>query len=521
MQQLATSRTEASRTETLLAGSLPADVIWMPHPGSQTLALSCPHHEVFYHGERGPGKTDWIVMDFAKDVGQGFGSAWHGIVFRESYKDLKDVIERTHEYYPRIFPSAKYNASEHEWRFPDGEYLLMRYLTKPKDYNNYHGWQVPWMGFEELPSWATSELYLKMHSCSRSKHPGVAQRVRIRATGNPLGPGHNWVKKRFALGGSNHTRIITENGLTRCAIFGSLAENRTLLRSDPLYQQRVLNACKGNRLYIQAWVYGSWDVIAGGMFDDIWDPAIHVVEPFAVPRDWRVDRSFDWGSTKPFSVGWWAQSDGSDYVDKVGSVHATVRGDLFRIGEWYGCEPEESNVGLKLLSPQIAAGIVEREFALAIHDRCLPGPGDPSIFTETDGKSIAGTMSGIVRVDGQQYPGPTFFAADNSRVTGWDRVRTMLGNAKPGAEGMREHAGLFCVKTCLKLQELFPVTQRDKVYTDDVDSDTEDHLQDEVRYRCKAASLGAVTSGRVAGPAGDQFRRHLPGQPGRGRVAWR
>lgn len=511
------------QTEPHQPTELPPNVVWMPLSGSQTLAYTCPHHELFYHGQRGPGKTDWLVQDFARDVGQGYGSAWHGVLFRESYKDLKDVIERTQEYYPRIFPGARYNATEHEWRFPDGEYLLMRYLTKSKDYNNYHGWQIPWLGFEELPSWATNELYLKMQSCSRSKHPEVARRVRVRATGNPLGPGHNWVKKRFGLGGSNHTRIIEENGLTRCAIFGFLSENTILLKSDPLYRQRIINACKGNPLYIKAWVYGSWDVIAGGMFDDIWDPKVHVVEPFKVPAGWRVDRSFDWGSSKPFSLGWWAQSDGSDYVDAAGNVNATVRGDLFRINEWYGGDAEEPNKGLHMLSPAIAAGAVERELAMGIYERCLPGPADPAIFTETDGKSIATSMSQMVRVEGTEFKGPTFTRADNSRVTGWTRVRDMLGNAKPGPEGMREHPGLFVTRNCLKFQELFPVTQRDIEHdADDVNSDTEDHLQDEVRYRCKAATLGQVSSGRVAGPAGMQDIEQRLSQPARsGRVAWR
>lgn len=498
----------------------PDDVIWMAQPGSQSLFLACPHDECLYHGTRGPGKTDGALMDFAKDVGQGFGAAWHGIVFRRTFPELKDVIERSQEYFPRVFPGATYNDNDHEWKFPEGEYMLFRFLEKPKDYNKYHGWQIPWMDFEELTTWPSPELYLKIKSCCRSKHAEVAKRARMRANANPLGVGHNWVKKRFQLGGSNHTRVITEGGLTRCAIFGYLDENKILLKNDPKYKERLIAACKGNPLYIKAWLYGSWDVTAGGMFDDIWDPSIHVVAPFKAPPGWRVDRSFDWGSTKPFSVGWWAQSDGSDYVDLSGSVHATVRGDLFRFNEWYGCEPDETNVGLKLLSPQIAEGITRRELAMGMHDRVLPGPADPSIFTEQDGKSIAGSMSQIVRVEGTQHKGPTFFAADNSRIAGWSRVRDMLFNAKPGPEGMRESPGLFVTQNCAKFQELFPVTQRDVDKTDDVDTESEDHLQDEVRYRCKAAQLGAIGTGRVAGPTGDQPRPNTL-KPRQGRVLWR
>lgn len=503
---------------------LPANVVWMAQPGSQALFLACPIYEVLYHGTRGPGKTDALLMDFLQDVGKGYGEAWRGVLFRRTFPELADVIERSKKWFPMIVPGAKYNETSHTWRFPDGETFLFRFAEKTGengDYQKYHGWQIPWLGFEELCTWATLELYLKLQSCCRSTHSEVAKRARVRATANPLGPGHNAVKKRFKLGGKNNTRIIEDDGMKRCAIFGSLQENKIMLRTDPHYRSKLISACKGNPLYIKAWIYGSWDVTAGGMFDDIWDPEVHVVESFEVPAGWRIDHTFDWGSSKPFSLGVWAQSDGSDYVDDAGRVHATVRGDLFRIGEWYGCDPEEPNVGLKLLSPQIAAGVIEMELDMEVYHRALPGPADPSIFTETDGKSIATGMSQMVRVRGTQHKGPTFTRADNSRVAGWTQVRTMLGNAKPGAENMREQPGLFVTRNCLKFQELFPVTQRDPDNPEDVNTETEDHLQDEVRYRCKAAVLGAVSNGRVAGPAGDAPGARLLQRRNTGRVAWR
>jgi hypothetical protein len=499
---------------------------WVAQAGSQCLVLACPIYELLYHGTRGPGKTETMLIDFLKDVGRGLGAAWHGIVFRRTYPELSSIIKRSLVLFPQLVPGAKYNANEREWRFPGGEYLQFRFIERTGDggdYDKYHGWEIPWICFEELCTWPTAELYLNMQSCCRSSDPRVGPIARIRATANPLGVGHSWVKKHFRLGGSNHTRLIEEGGLKRCAIFGYLEENKILLKSDPLYRQKLIASCKGSPHKIKAWLYGSWDVTAGGMFDDIWDPRFHVLEPIvSPPPGWRLDHGFDWGSSKPFSLGVWGQSDGSDFRDILGNWHASVRGDLYRIGEWYGCDPEESNVGLKLYSNQIAEGIVERELDMGFFDRMLPGPADPSIFTETDGKSIATVMSQIVRVRGSQYKGPTFTRADNSRITGWERVRTMLGNAKPGPEGMREHPGLFVTKNCAKFLELFPVTLRDPDKPDDVDTDTEDHLQDETRYRCKAAQLGpSASSGRVAGPAGDAERSRFAGQRNTGRVTWR
>ena len=67
------------------------DVIWAPLPGSQEMFLSCPLFEVLFHGTRGPGKTDALLMAFAQHVGKGHGKAWRGIIFRQTYPQLADV----------------------------------------------------------------------------------------------------------------------------------------------------------------------------------------------------------------------------------------------------------------------------------------------------------------------------------------------------------------------------------------------------------------------------------------------
>jgi hypothetical protein len=500
---------------------------WVAQAGSQALFLACPIYEVLYHGTRGASKTEALLIDFLKDVGKGYGPSWHGVLFRRTYTELSSVIKRSLVLFKALWPEAEYNATAKEWRWPTGEYLQFRYIQQTGeggDYDLYHGSEIPWIGWEELCTWPTAELYLKIQGLCRSSDLRVAPIARIRATANPIGIGQHWVKKRFQLGGSNHTRIIDAGGLRRCAIFGFLEENKILLRADPMYAKKLVEACKGNPLYLKAWLYGSWDVTAGGMFDDLWDPTVHVVQPLRVPASWRIDRSHDWGSAKPFSHGNWAQSDGSDYQDIHGEWHATVRGDIYRIGEWYGADPEEANVGLNLQSPQLAEGIIERELDAGIHDRCLPGPADPSIFTETDGRSIANSLSKLVRVRGQQYKGPTYNRADNSRIPGWTSVRNMLFNAKPANANdcMRELPGLFVSNTCAKFLELFPVTLRNPDNPEDVDTHSEDHLQDEVRYRAKAADAGGtVSTGRVAGPAGDAERSRFAGQRNTGRVTWR
>src|SRR5690606_4691639 len=121
-----------------------------------------------------------------------------------------------------------------------------------------------------------------------------------------------------------------------------------------------------------AWIDGSWDIIAGGMFDDIWNPEIHVIPPFEVPRSWKIDRSFDWGSSRPFSVGFWAESDGCDVV--IGGEHRSTRkGDLFRIDEIYGWNGQP-NEGRRQTPVEVAREIKAYQERRWPGRRIWPGP---------------------------------------------------------------------------------------------------------------------------------------------------
>ena len=63
-------------------------VVWRPLAGMQELALTCPANELLLEGTRGPGKSEIQLACFRKNVGQGFGSHWRGIIFDRAYKNL-------------------------------------------------------------------------------------------------------------------------------------------------------------------------------------------------------------------------------------------------------------------------------------------------------------------------------------------------------------------------------------------------------------------------------------------------
>lgn len=499
----------------------PDNVVWKPMAGSQEAFLaSTPIFEVLFEGTRGGGKTDCLIMSFGLQVGKGHGSAWKGVLFRQTYKQLTDVISKTQKWIPQIWPDAKFNHSEHVWTWPSGEKLLLRQFKKADDYWNYHGHEYPWIGWEELCNWSSDDGYKRMFSCCRSSTKGMPRMVR--ATTNPYGPGHNWVKARFRLPGSNMIVIkdaTDEDGRIeppRLSIRSHIDENIALLEADPDYKQKIAASARSSAER-KAWLEGSWDIVAGGMFDDVWDPKYNCVLPFDVPENWKIFRSFDWGASKPFSIGWWAISNGEDLKFPNGRIMSTIRGDMFRVKEWYGWTGKP-NEGLNILATDIAAGIVEREIRWGWRERgngwkrVKTGVADSQIFVAENGNCIATDMKVKVRLDdGIKYPGIQWQEADKrpySRSTGWTQMRQYLKNAHPGRQEdedgnlirliPREKKGLFVSTECNQFIRTVPVLPRDEKDMDDVNTEAEDHVADETRYFVRwAGSQGS--SGTTSG----------------------
>ena len=220
---------------------------------------------------------------------------------------------------------------------------------------------------------------------------------------------------------------------------------------------------------VKAWLEGDWDVVAGAFFD-CWQRDKHVIQPFTIPTDWTRFLSFDWGSAKPFSVGWWAVSDGS----------ILPRGALIRYREWYGAS--EPNVGLKLFAEQVADGILDRERKAGERrgpDRTpeiawiTGGIADPACWKVDGGPSVAERMA---------RSGVFFGKADNSRINGWDQVRQRL----IGEDG---EPMMYIFSNCVDTIRTLPLMQHDDNRPEDIDSDMEDHAVDEIRYACMSRPL--------------------------------
>ena len=439
--------------------------------------MRCPYWEILLSGDRGAGKTDAILMKFAVHTGKGYGPAWTGVIFRQSYPELDNLIQKAYRFFHLFYPEpiAKYNTNDHVWTFQSGERLMFRFGRRPEDYWHHHGNEYPFIGLEELSQWPNDLFYKAIKSCSRSSQSGMPRYVI--STTNPWGPGRPWIKKRFidpapAMHAIKETFTFDDGHtetLKRINIPVRLRENRPFLDKDPLYPAKIKDATFGDKEKEAAWLNYDWNVNIGAFFTDIWENDKHVIkwaDMFWPPKKWSCYRAFDWGSASPFAVQWWTISDGTEAPN--GKYYP--RGSLILFDQWYGNDKtkDDTNIGLKMSNQEISEGIHERENAMEkdYGIKIKPGPADPSIFKSDGGPSIHDQMGGDL-----------FETVDNSRISGWQKMREMMIGGDGGPK-------LYSMERCRDFIRNINEVLRSERNPDDVNTDMEDHDADCGRYMC-------------------------------------
>lgn len=445
-----------------MAGAARPQVIWRPTSAPQKALLACPVFEVFFGGARGGGKTDGVLGEWAQHASQ-YGAAAIGLMVRRTRVELGETFERARVMFGPI--GAKFTAQPMRATMPNGARLTFAYLERDSDAEGYQGHSYTRIYAEEAGNFPSPAPLLKLMATLRS---GTGVPCRIRLTGNPGGPGHQWVRARYIDPAPQGMQVQTdpETGLQRVYIPSRVTDN---VHVGADYVARL--KASGTPELVRAWLHGDWSVISGAFFPEFAADR-HIIAPRDLPDEWHRFRSLDWGSARPFSVGWWAISDGS--------LPDIARGAMVRYREWYGMQPGQPNVGLRMTAEAVAAGIAKRE---AADGRKLYGVADPAIFASDGGPSIAERMSGA---------GVTFRPADNARVAragamgGWDQLRQRLAG---DAEG---RPMLLMFATCIDTIRTLPALQHDTSRAEDVDTDGEDHAPDEVRYACMSRPMTRI-----------------------------
>lgn len=291
------------------------EVVFAPNPGPQTEFLAANEREVLYGGSAGGGKSYGLLADPMRY----FGNAnFNGIILRRTNDELRELIWKSQEIYPKAYPGARWQEKKSQWVFPSGGRLWMTYLERDEDVLRYQGQAFCYIAFDELTQHATPFAWNYMRSRLRSTDPSLP--LYMRATTNPGGPGHSWVKRMFidpAPAGKRFAATDIETGdpmvypeshekagqplFYRRFIPASLKDNPYLM-ADGQYEANLLALPEMQRRQL---LEGDWAIADGAAFPEF-RQNVHVCDPFDIPSEWRRFRSCDYGYSSFSAVHWFA-----------------------------------------------------------------------------------------------------------------------------------------------------------------------------------------------------------------------
>ena len=426
----------------------------IPEPNEkQKLFLADLHRHVAYGGARGGGKS-WAVRVKALLL----CLAWPGIkilIVRKTYRELTNnhIVPLQQMIPPEV---ARYNKTDKVFIFANKSTIWFGYCNNDSDLDQYQGAEYDIIFFDEATQ--LQESWIKKINLAVRQPNGLPKRTYY--TCNPGGVSHNYIKRLFIERRYEEAEIPENYSFTQALV----TDNKVLMEMQPEYKAELEALPPKLR---EAWLYGSWDIFEGQFFEDFMDMPehyldrqwTHVIEPFEIPEGWKIYRSFDWGYNKPFSCGWWA-------VDYDGVA--------YRILELYGCN-KTPNEGVKWTPPQVFSKIaeIERDHRWLAGKKII-GIADPAIWDAETGKSIA-----EVAADHSVF----FSPGDNKRIPGWMQVHYRFAFDENGFPMM------YVFNNCKAFIRTMPSLQYDEHKPEDLDTDGEDHVADEVRYFCMSRPI--------------------------------
>ena len=405
---------------------------WTALEGPQKKFVDSEHPHILFGGARGGSKSVGMLLAFRRHADR-YGKEAQGLLFRRTFPETGELVKLGQ--YVFVQEGWEWKVGERKWVSPSGAVLQLKHLDEDADAMKLQGFSVTFLGFDELGNWPSAEPIDMLGATMRSA-AGVP--VLFRASANPGGPGHGWVKERY----------IDADDEKRIFIPSKIQDNTPLMENDPGYIDRIKGS--GPPWLVKAWLEGDWNIAPGAYFEKIWDPSLHVVTPFEIPLEWRRWKAYDHGYKSPAGCVWFAQDyDGIIYLYK----------------ELYWCS--KPNKGSETPIEEIAKDIVDAEVKEKnLGVRFRNNVADSAIFMR-DGrhKSVADVFAdyGVVWEASSKGPG--------SRVQGLQEMVDRLNN------------GTFKVfNSCKHWLRTVPSLPADPKKIEDIDTTAEDHLFDATRY---------------------------------------
>ncbi len=432
------------------------DVVFKANEGPQTDFLSSSEREVLYGGAAGGGKSYAMLADPL----HGLNNAnFSGLLVRHTTEELRELIQKSQELYPRAIPGIKWSERKSQWISPRGGRLWMSYLDKDMDVTRYQGQAFNWIGFDELTQWSSPYAWDYMRSRLRSAYSKELG-LYMRATTNPGGAGHQWVKKMFIDPSPYNKSFWATNIETGDTITFPKGHTK---EGEPLFKRRFIPASLFDNPYLseggdyeamllslpehqrKQLLDGNWDVNEGAAFPEF-NRSIHVIDPFKIPQSWSRFRACDYGYGSHTGVLWLAVSPSDQLIVYrelyCSKVTATDLADMI-----LNAEQEDGTIRYGVLDSSLW------------HKR---GDTGPSLAEQMNMKGCRWRPSD---------------RSKGSRVAGKNELHRRLQ-----VDEFTDEPRLVFMSTCTNTISQLPAIPLDKNNSEDVDTKSEDHLYDALRY---------------------------------------
>jgi phage terminase large subunit len=403
-----------------------------PYP-KQVVFFTSTKRYIAYGGARGGGKS-WAARTKAVLLALNY-SGIQIIILRRTLKELKE----NHVLPLMILLDgvAKYNAQEKEFIFPNKSRILLGYCSAESDVLQYQGQAYDVVFLEEATQFTEFQFTTMTESNRSSGMMKERFTPRMYFTCNPGGVGHAWVKRLFV----DKDYRNKENPNNYDFIPSTVYDNEFLMTNNPEYVENLENLPEMRK---RAMLYGDWDAFEGQYFDEF-DRDIHIIDPFAIPDEWRRYITIDYGLDMLAAYFIATDTHNKAYVYK---------------------EIYQSGLIISDAAKKIKEMINEKIYEIF-------APPDLWNKRQETGKSAA-------EIFGDN--GVWLVKANNDRVQGWYNLKEWL---KPYEDEQSiKTANLVITKNCVNLIRTLPQLQCDPKDPNDTANEPHEltHAPDAIRY---------------------------------------